>query len=890
MPGPSKANSTPGSPFPDPPLPSNCQQNKPATCATSRQQDSPPIRKGSASTASEPTVPPGTLDEVENLAGATYICSFSQSTENMPRNLLSYHALPLLSRHIGAHPTMLVFLLLAFVAPSSHAQMVWFKYKGNPVLDFGPNAAWEEKFIHITRVIHRDSLYKMWYSGGFSVTRTGYAISRDGISWKKYPLNPVLDVTPGGWDSKAAHRGYVLANGSSYSMWYNGDSLGKFYIGYATSKDGVHWQKHPQPVFSPGGPGSWDREQVGSATVFGPDSSGGFKMWYSGQPGWQIGYATAKDETTWTRNPGPVFWSDKIVYQARVLATPSQYEMWYSEGAQPAPFGYAISTDGLHWVRAKRFPVFPVGPRGTWDDEGLTTGDVMLEGNLYRMWYNGDDGSAWRGGYAVSPRGATVDISASNAYVTPGRERVRIRLRVKDPSRLSFTARFVTPGPFQANPLSPLGTIALREAYRLELLDDGKHDDGLAHDGLFANSWIPQGENLHFVNLELATNNQRESSYVDEREAVFTTIGPVRLDSVGLLTGGEAHPGDTVLVRLSLRNEGKSSSARSVRARLFSDDPSIAEILESSPIYGEIPPGAVVATTGYYKIVVNPFSPKVTRARVNVIISSWGIPFWRDSFTLRITPPWWKTTWAYITYVVLLIGSSVGTVRYFERVRLQRRIASLERERAIERERVRISQDMHDEVGAQLTEIGILSELAKHDLRNPEAIGEQVQKIADTSREAMANIGEIIWAINPKNDSLEDLVAYTRESVSRFTAASGIRCSFLAPKILPSMGFTANVRRNLYLAVKEAVHNIVKHSGAREVRIEFSVRPESVSIFIEDDGRGFDASQASRFGNGLSNMQRRMNDIGGTFSVESGPSRGTIVKLVYSPPNRAKEG
>jgi signal transduction histidine kinase len=784
---------------------------------------------------------------------------------------------------------MVLFLLLLLIPADAGAQTVWFKFKGNPVLDVGPNAAWEEKFLHITRVIHRDSLYMMWYSGGFSVTRTGYASSRDGISWKKYPHNPVLDVTPGGWDSKAAHRGYILASGSSYKMWYNGDSLGKFYIGYATSKDGIHWRKHSRPVFSPGGPGSWDREHVGWATVLGPDVSGEFKMWYGGQPGWQIGYATAKDETTWIRNPEPVFWSDRIVYQARVLATVSHYEMWYSEGAQPAPLGYASSADGLHWVRGKGFPALALGPSGTWDDDGLTTGDVMMEGDLYRMWYNGTDGAVWRGGYAISPRGTTAEVSASNSYVTPGKEPVRVRLSVKDASHLSCSAQFVTPGPFSGNPLSAIGTIALREACRLELFDDGRHDDSLAHDGLFANNWIPEGESIYFVNLDLKLNNQRESAYVDEREAMFTTIGPVRLDSVGFLTSRPVHPGDTVRVRLSLRNEGRSTSARSVRATLSSDDPSIAEILETSTVYGEIPPGEEVATPGYYRIVVNPFSPMISEPTINLAISSWGITFWRDSFTIRITPPWWKTTWAYLTYVVLMIGLGVGTVRYFERQRLKRLIASLERERAIERERSRISQDMHDEVGAQLTEIGILSELAKVDLGNPEAANSHIQKIADTSREAIANIGEIIWAINPKNDSLDDLVAYTREFVSRFMSASGITFVFHAPETYPATLLTANVRRNMYLAVKEAVHNVVKHSGAGGARVDVSVVQDSVTIRIVDNGRGFDASQRTSFGNGLGNMEKRMNTIGGTFLLESAPGRGTTVTLTRKLDSQRRE-
>lgn len=210
------------------------------------------------------------------------------------------------------------------------------------------------------------------------------------------------------------------------------------------------------------------------------------------------------------------------------------------------------------------------------------------------------------------------------------------------------------------------------------------------------------------------------------------------------------NPGDTVVVKLVLGNHGTFTVANSVAASLSTKDSWLKGITAESPTYGDISVGGTATTAGYYKLFIDPEYPFNTDVSIDVSIASMGFPLWRDTFTLRILPPWWRTTWAYALYLLLIVGSLGGTLRYVETRKLKRRIKRLEQERALERERARISQDMHDEVGATLTEIAILSELAK---KKPEEAGKQVQQISERAAEVIDSIGEIVWALNPKNDS-----------------------------------------------------------------------------------------------------------------------------------------
>jgi signal transduction histidine kinase len=206
----------------------------------------------------------------------------------------------------------------------------------------------------------------------------------------------------------------------------------------------------------------------------------------------------------------------------------------------------------------------------------------------------------------------------------------------------------------------------------------------------------------------------------------------------------------------------------------------------------------------------------------------------------------------------------------------------LDRQLMLERERARISQDMHDDVGASLTRISILSDLAKN---KPDITGETRQwlgQISDTSRSVMEEMSQIVWALNPKNDTLEGLVAYLRRFANEFLEPTTVNCTFDLPEELPKKALSVEIRRNIYLVVREALHNVVKHSGAARVDIRLSIVDGRFSISIRDDGKGFDPEKLELPGNGLVNMKKRMNDIGGEVVIKSEPGFGTGIELIVS--------
>jgi signal transduction histidine kinase len=252
------------------------------------------------------------------------------------------------------------------------------------------------------------------------------------------------------------------------------------------------------------------------------------------------------------------------------------------------------------------------------------------------------------------------------------------------------------------------------------------------------------------------------------------------------------------------------------------------------------------------------------------------------SIHVIITPPFWATWWFRIALFVVTILTTGGTIRFVEFQKIKRKIAQLERSHAIERERLRISQDMHDEVGANLTKIAIISELAMKNARDADGMTTQLQNISHTAREVIDSISAIVWAINPTNDKLDNLAGYIREYASDYFEMTPIRCMIDFPQELPDHALSAEVRRNIFLTMKEAMNNVVRHSAATTVRICMVLRDRHVEMSIEDNGRGFAIDDISRYGNGLTNMRRRVETINGTFDVQSQPGAGTRI-LVHVP-------
>lgn len=232
-----------------------------------------------------------------------------------------------------------------------------------------------------------------------------------------------------------------------------------------------------------------------------------------------------------------------------------------------------------------------------------------------------------------------------------------------------------------------------------------------------------------------------------------------------------------------------------------------------------------------------------------------------------------------ILFIVLAI------VLFMRYKKLQERKRENELQKQKEAERMRIARDMHDEIGAGLTRIVMWSEQAK--LQSDEVrandVTEILGKVSGESREISHNIGEIIWALNPKNDSLDNLFAYIRNYALDYLEDANVNCKMMIPEEIPDMIISPELRRNIFLIVKESLNNMVKHAEATEAEITILLSSKLFSLLIKDNGKGIPQT-AYQQGNGLGNLKKRTEDIGGTFSVKSVYNgNGTLISAADIP-------
>lgn len=242
-----------------------------------------------------------------------------------------------------------------------------------------------------------------------------------------------------------------------------------------------------------------------------------------------------------------------------------------------------------------------------------------------------------------------------------------------------------------------------------------------------------------------------------------------------------------------------------------------------------------------------------------------------------VAPFFWQRWWFRLAMLGTFTLCIVAIVRYVSFRRLRRHVEQLERQTMLHKERARIAKDIHDDLGANLTQITLLSELARQDMTTPEKAGGHVDKISSTARQVMKSLDEIVWAVNPRNDTLPHLVDYLGQFTLDFLRAPGIRCRLDLPEHPPALNVSADIRHNLFLAVKEALNNIVKHAGAKEVRLGVDVSNGKLRVVVRDDGHGFEQSPDNAWADGLRNMQQRMGEIGGACAIESHAGQGTTI-------------
>ncbi len=254
--------------------------------------------------------------------------------------------------------------------------------------------------------------------------------------------------------------------------------------------------------------------------------------------------------------------------------------------------------------------------------------------------------------------------------------------------------------------------------------------------------------------------------------------------------------------------------------------------------------------------------------------------------TLEFTvlPFYWQTWWFRTAVILLAVFAVAWSVRYETRRRMQRRVEELEYERGIERERARIAQDIHDDIGSSLTRITMLSQSVRAGLDQPYQVTPVLGRIHDTAIQVTHTLDEIVWALDPQHDTLESLVRYLARFAQERLGEAGVSCRLDLPMNLPAWPLSTQTRHNLLLAFKEALSNSLKHAAASEVQVALELRPDEFVITIRDNGRGFDQSKiadvagdSSRVGRGLGNLRHRLAQIGGRCEIVSDPGNGTRV-------------
>ncbi len=238
----------------------------------------------------------------------------------------------------------------------------------------------------------------------------------------------------------------------------------------------------------------------------------------------------------------------------------------------------------------------------------------------------------------------------------------------------------------------------------------------------------------------------------------------------------------------------------------------------------------------------------------------------------------WKTPWFWAVTAIALTALMIGAGRYFVWQRMRQEMVRLKHQRALEQERLRIAHDIHDDLGARVTQISLLSAMSQDNTSFPDKARADFDKISKMARELVSALYETVWAVNPENDNLEAQGNFLCQMVNQLCERTPIRCRFHVLGLPHEVQVSSQTRHNINMAVKEAVHNVIKHSGASEVTIRMAYADGKLTVAIEDDGVGFQPDTKAG-GNGLTNMKQRLTNIGGHCSIESKPGKGTTVLI-----------
>ena len=249
------------------------------------------------------------------------------------------------------------------------------------------------------------------------------------------------------------------------------------------------------------------------------------------------------------------------------------------------------------------------------------------------------------------------------------------------------------------------------------------------------------------------------------------------------------------------------------------------------------------------------------------------------SLAITVEPPFWRRPAFVAVSVLALLGVLAGTIYLISTAKLKRQLRAHRQKELLEKERARIARDLHDQLGANLTQVALLGELAEADKHLPDEVELHAQQISLTARDTTRSLDEIVWALNSSNDTLESLVNYACKYAQDYFALAGVSYRAELPTQLPPTPILPEVRHNVFLAFKEAVNNVVKHAQATEAHVKLQLAPGKFILTVTDNGRGLGDLSEKTLRNGVKNMRKRLAEVRGEFEIFPGAHGGTIVKL-----------
>lgn len=371
------------------------------------------------------------------------------------------------------------------------------------------------------------------------------------------------------------------------------------------------------------------------------------------------------------------------------------------------------------------------------------------------------------------------------------------------------------------------------------------------------------------------------------REALVHPTGKADLPAARYLSEDAMLSGklDATLVSIEARlvglNAGHSEQTLELQAATRNY---VARLANSRGTLPDILPGSLLELTGVYAGQGGDRASSRDIDSFELLLNS------PSDIRVLARPSWWT-----LRHIFTVIGGMVFVIlaalvwitllrRQIEERTLQltaeiKSREQAEHQHALEAERARIAQDLHDDLGATLTEIRFLSAVKSRDALVPQATRSQLREVSEKSRQMVSSLDEIVWAVNPANDFLPSLASYLRHVAEEFFRTTEVRCRLDVDESLPSVALTSEVRHNLYLVVREALNNIAKHSQATEAWLRIHWKDQSLHIVVEDNGSGFAGPGIVSSGNGLPNMHRRLEKIGGRFECDTRPGSGTVCRI-----------